>query len=643
MGKEILPSLLLFGLVVWVFLPSLDGQFIDYDDQAYVTGNSHINLTLANVVWAFDHTAVANWHPLTMWSLMLDHQLYGLKPWGFHLTNVLLHAVNTVLVFLVLRRMTGATWRSLMVAGLFGLHPLRVESVAWITERKDVLSVTFWMLTLWAYARYVGMSKGQSPKSNFYYGLTLLFFALDLMSKPMVVTLPCVLLLLDYWPLDRWPQKSLRSLLVEKAPFFLLSATVSVATYLTVKNSGLLTKEWSGVSLSFGARLENALVSCGRYLGKLFWPVDLSAFYPYPDHWPAQKILFAGLLVLGLSVLVFALRRQQPYLLTGWLWYLGTLVPVLGLVQAGFQSLADHCTYIPSVGILIIWVWGTHQLTKGWHYQSIGLGAAGGVLVLVCIGLARHQIGYWKDDVSLWRHAVAVTENHYDTHNRLGIAYFLQGRMDEAIGEFQEVVRLNPGFAPAYNTLGRSFAAQGRAKEALASYQKALEIQPDYGVARINLGNLLLQMGRVDEAIASYQKTLETDPNDVSAINNLGYALRQGGRVDEAIVQFQKVLQIEPDNAETCYNLGAALTLQGRFDEAIVCLQKALKINPKVAAAHYSLGFAFHSKGRLDEAIRELQETLRLMPDYPGASNGLAIVLGLKEKLAKQPTNSSQP
>ena len=560
MGKEILPCLLLFGLVVWVFLPALGGQFIDYDDQAYVTGNAHIHLTLANVAWAFDHTVVANWHPLTLWSLMLDDRLYGLKPWGFHLTNVLLHGVNTVLVFLVLRRMTGATWRSLAVAGLFGLHPLRVESVVWITERKDVLSLTFWMLTLGAYARYVGMPQGQRSKARLYYGLTLLFFALDLMSKPMVVTLPCVLLLLDYWPLARWPQKSLGGLLVEKAPFFLLSATVSVATYVAVRNSGLLMKEWSGVSLSFGARLGNAVVACGRYLGKLFWPEDLCAFYPYPDHWPAQQIIIAGLLVVGLSVLVFALRREQPYLLTGWWWYLGTLVPVLGLVQAGIQSLADHCTYIPTIGILIILVWGTHQLTRGWHYRSLGLGAAGGVLALVCIGLTRHQIGYWKDDVSVWRHAVAVAGDHYDTHNRLGIAYFLQGRMDEAIGEFQEVVRLNPGFAPAYNTLGRSFAAKGRVDEATACYQKALEIRPDYVVAQINRGNLLLQMGRVDDAIACYQKTLEIDTNNVSAINNLGYALRQGGRVDEAVVQFQKVLQIEPDNAQLKRRLTEAET-----------------------------------------------------------------------------------
>jgi tetratricopeptide (TPR) repeat protein len=820
-GKVILLCLLLFGLVFWTFLPSLHGNFIDIDDGVFVVRNTHFNLTLANVAWAFCHTPSVHWLPLTLWSLMLDHQFYGLKPWGYHLTNVLLHAVNTVLLFLVLRRMMGlrsdksigAMWRSLTVAALFGLHPLRVESVAWISERKDVLSVTFWMLTLWAYVRYVEKSKVQSPKSKVFYGLTVLFFALDLMSKPMVVTLPCVLLLLDYWPLERWKQKSPRSLLVEKAPFFLLSAIGSAVTYVILRNSGVLSLAFTGLSLPFGARLDNALVSYGRYLGKLFWPVNLCAFYPHPDHWPMQTILLAGLLVPGLSVLAFVLRRQQPYLLTGWLWYLGTLVPVIGLAQAGDESMADRYSYIPSIGILIILAWGTCQVTRGWHYQSIGLGAAGGVLALVCIGMTRHQIGYWKDEVSLWRHAVAVTGNNYQAHNRLGCAWFAQGRMDESIREFQEVVRLNPGFAGAYNSLGRSFAAMGRMDEALACYQKALdvrpgyvvahdsldtlllqtgqadqviihcqkalelepdnetahinlgsalfqkgrvdeaivhyqkalqikpdnaeahhnlgtalfkkgrvdeaivhyqkalqikpddaeaclalgealksqkrfdeaiacyqkalEIQPDYveahnslgsllletgqadqviihcqkalelepdnETAHINLGSALFQKGRVDEAIVHYQKALQIKPDNAEAHHNLGTALFQKGRVDEAIVQYQKVLQIKPDDAEACSALGYALNSQGRFDEAIVHLQKALEIKPNLVEAHYNLGFALCSKGRLDEAIRELQETLKLKPDYAEASNNLVIILGLKEKQAKQSTHSSKP
>jgi tetratricopeptide (TPR) repeat protein len=670
-GNEILLCLLLFGLVVWVFFPSIHGAFIERNDHGFVTENTHINLTLANVVWAFGHSFDANWLPLTLWSFMLDHQLYGLKPWGYHLTNVLLHAVNTVLVFLVLRRMTGlrseksigaaapqagATWRSLMVAVLFGLHPLRVESVAWISERKDVLSVTFWMLTLWAYAHWVQRSAVRSPQSAVgnqaasprlltpgFYWLALVFFALSLMSKAMMVTLPCVLLLLDYWPLERWPQKSLRALLVEKVPFFLLSAIVSAVTYITQKSADMMSSVVTGLSLSFGARLENALVSYGRYLGKLFWPVDLGALYPYPDRWPVPTILLAALLVLGLSVLVFAMRRHWPFLLTGWLWYLGTLVPVLGLVPVGAQAMADRYSYIPSIGILMILVWGTCQMTREWHYQGIGLGAAGGVLALVCIVLTRHQIGYWKDDISVWQRAVAVTGNNYDAHNMLGRAFGVRKRVDEALREFQEVVRLNPGFAEPQNTLGRAWEAKGRVNEAMACYQKALEVRPDYFVAQINLSSLLLRMGRMDEAIVHYQKALQINPDYAEAHNNLGVALASQGRLDEAIACFQKTLEINPNFAEAHYNLGYALYSKGRLDEAIACFQKTLEINPNYAEAHYNLSFALRSKGRLDEAIRELQETLRLKPDYAAASNNLVIALGLKEKLAKQPTNSFQP
>jgi tetratricopeptide (TPR) repeat protein len=665
-GKVILLCLLLFGLVVWVFLPSLHGDLIDIDDGVFVIRNTHINLSLANVVWAFGHAECANWLPLTLWSFMLDHQLYGLKPWGYHLTNVLLHAFNTVLVFLVFRRMMGlrsdksigAMWRSLTVAALFGLHPLRVESVTWISERKDVLSMTFWMLTLWAYARYAqGRSSVERRTSSaesrslaldprrwtLDYGLALVFFSLSLMSKPMVVTLPCVLLLLDYWPWARWSRQNRRGLVVEKAPFFLLSAIVSVVTYVAQRNAGMLSTSLTGLSLSFGARLENALVSYGRYLGKLFWPVDLCALYPYPDRWPTHKILLAGLLVLGLSIWVFALRRHWPFLLTGWLWYLGTLVPVLGLVSVGAQAMADRYSYIPSIGILMILVWGTCQMTREWHYQGIILGTTGGVLALACIVLTRHQIGYWKDDVSVWRRAVAVTENNYEAHNQLGSAFYSQGRMAEAICEFQEVVRLNPGFAGAYNSLGRSFAAMGRVGEEMACYQKALEIDSNDVTVINNLGHALFQKGSVDEAMVLYQKALRIKPDSAEILNNLGTSLFRKGSVDEAIVYIQKALEINPNFAQAYYNLGAALNTQRRFDEAIVCLQKALEINPDLVEAHYNLGFALCSKGRFDEAIRELQETLRLKPDFADASNNLVNLLGLKEQQARQPSNSSQP
>jgi tetratricopeptide (TPR) repeat protein len=681
-GNAIVLCLLLFGLVVWVFLPSLHGAFIEFDDLSYVTGNAHIPLTPANLAWAFWHGQDANWHPLTLWSFMLDHQLYGLKPWGFHLTNVLLHAVNTVLVFLVLRRMTGATWRSLMVAALFGLHPLRVESVTWISERKDVLSMLFWMLTLWAYVRYAQRQSRagndhlplDSRPSTFDFWLALLFFALGLMSKPMVVTLPCVLLLLDYWPLERWRRKPRLSLVVEKGPFFLLAAITSTITYAVQRNAGMM----SGYAdLSFGARLGNALVSYSRYLGKLFWPVDLCALYPHPGQWPAEPVLFSGLWVLAISVLVLVLRRQRPFLLTGWFWYLGTLVPAIGLVQVGSQSMADRYTYIPSIGILMILVWGTCRMAGGWRWWNIILGATGGVLILVCIVLTRHQIDYWKDGVSVWSRAVAVTENNYAAHNNLGRAFYLQGRMDEAIREIQEVTRLNPGFAEAYCNMGRAYVAKGRVDEAIACYQKALEVRPDYVAAHNSLGSLLLQKGQVDQVLVHCQKALELEPDNVTARNNLGFAFSLMGRLDEAVAQLQKVVEIQPDNEVARNNLGSVLLRLGRVDEAISHFRSALKLQPDsaethnnlagallsrkqvdeavhefqaaarlqpdAAEIHRNLGYALGRQGCLDEAIHELQEALRLKPDFADASNDLVSTLGMKEKQTKGPAASMKP
>jgi len=651
--------------VFGVFLPSLRGNFIDFDDSLYVTGNSHLRLNLSNLVWESCHPAAANWHPLTMWSLMLDHQLYGLKPWGYHLTNVLLHAANTVLLFLVLRRMTGATWRSVAVAALFGLHPLRAESVAWISERKDVLSVLFWMLTLWAYVRYVEDSKTHSPKSKAPYTLALVFFALGLLSKPMVVTLPFVLLLLDYWPLARWSRPNLRGLVVEKVPFFLLSAIFCLVTYVVQQNSGMM-KYLAG--LSFDLRLENALVSYARYLGKQFWPVNLCALYPHPHRWPAATILIAGLGILGVSALVLIRQRQRPFLLTGWLWYLGTLVPVIGLVQVGSESMADRYSYIPSIGILVALVWGVHQLAQGWPRRELSLGIVGGVAILTCIGLTHRQISYWMDTVGVCRRAIAVTANNSEAHSRLGSARFTQGLFNEAIGEFQTALIAQPDYVEAWCGLGRCYVEQGQADAAMTCYQKALEIQPESVVAHNNLSDLLFHGNRLDEAMVHAEKALAVEPNNVTALNNLGSVLSLKGRTDEALACFQKAEEVQPDNAAVQINLASLLLGLGRLDEVIVHSQKALAIEsnnvvalsnfgnalyslgrldeaiqeyqavvrwqPGDAEAHRSLGYVLVERGRLDEAIREFQEALRLKPDFEAARSELAAALALKEQRA---------
>jgi protein O-mannosyl-transferase len=688
-GQVFFLCLLLFLVTVWTFFPAVHGDFIDIDDGAFIARNPYLPLNAPNVTWVFGHAFNSNWQPLTMGSFMLDHAFYGLKPWGYHLTNVLLHAVNCVLVFLTLHRLTGSTWRSLAVAGLFGLHPLRVESVAWISERKDVLSVLFWMLTLWSYARYAQARAGiagpaapdvRSPafrSAKFNYVLTLVFFAFGLMSKPMMVTLPFVLLLLDFWPLDRWRRSRLRGLLTEKIPFFFLSGAVSAITYLAQRNAGMLDPVFTGLTVSSGERMENALVSYGRYLGKLFRPVDLCALYPYPDHWPAQTCWGAGLLVAAITLLSLALRRREPYLLTGWLWYLGTLVPVLGLVSVGPQAMADRYSYIPSLGIWMALVWGVCRIASGWRSGYIVSGGVGIGLALIYAGLTRQQIGYWSDGVSVWRRAVAVTENNFAAHNWLGCALYARGRFEEAIPEFQEASRLKPSYAEVYCSLGQALAALGRLDEAVAAGEQALRFRPGFVAAHNNLSDFWGRLGRRDEAMRHCRLAAELEPGSVTVQNNLANALAIDGRFDEALVHFQEALAIDPDNVPAQVNLGSALLRMGRLDEAILHLQLALKRQPDNAEAHNNLGGALIRKGQIaeavlefrsaaklqparfearrnlghalmkqgnpDEAILEFQAALRLQPDSAVASNDLAAAVELKAKAGPSSTRSNRP
>jgi protein O-mannosyl-transferase len=684
-------SLLLFGLVYLTFLPVLHGDFIEFDDLAYVTSNPVIRLSPENIVWTFSHSLASNWHPLTLWSLMLDHQLWKFNPWGYHLTNLLLHAANSVLVFLLLRRWTGAAWRSLLVAALFGLHPLRAESVGWISERKDVLCVFFWMLSLGAYARFaqnrfyaesrplkaVSAPAIAHPRfSIFAYVLSLFWFALSLMSKPMAVTLPAVLILLDFWPWRRWRRGAFWPLLIEKIPFFTLSAVLCVVTYFSQKNAGMM-KELVGVSLSWDLRLGNALVSYVRYLGKLFWPAHLCAFYPHPGRWPLVEVMLAALVLLALSLLAFAARRQRPYLLAGWFWFLITLVPVIGLIQVGAQGMADRYSYLPSVGILIIAVWELHLQAAGWRRPKLFGGVIGGGLVLACILLTRHQITFWQDGVALWRRAVDVTENNYDAHNRLGRALYARGSFAEAVGEFQEAIRLNPCFAEPWCSLGRAFAAQGRMEEAISACEKALQVRPGFVAAHNNLSDFLLRAGRLGEAMVHCRLAAEIEPGSATVQNNLANALALSGQLDEALAHFQKALAIEPDNAIVHANFGSALFRTRRPDEAIPHFRRALELQPDNAKTHNNLGGALLAKGLIaeavvefraaaklqperfevrrnlghallkqgshDEAILVFQEALKLQPASATASNDLIFALSLKRKITAPPPNPASP
>jgi protein O-mannosyl-transferase len=663
-----LPAWLLAGMLVLVtialYWPATGQGFVNFDDPEYVTGNVHVQsgLTLESIRWAWANPVADNWHPLTVLSHMLVCQGCSLNPRGHHLTNVLLHALNAGLVFVLLQQMTGARWRSLLVAALFAVHPLHVESVAWVSERKDVLSGFFGLLALIGYARYVEVqslkSKVQSPKSvvrglsplfplpsSLFYLLSLFLFALGLMSKPMLVTWPFVMLLLDYWPLRRMQnaecgmqngqtsdtqpatRNTLLRLVWEKVPFLGLAALASIVTFVVQQRGSSLA---SGAGVPLGARVGNALVSYCRHLEHLFWPAHLAVFYPHPGQWPLGGVLLAGVVVLGLSLLVWVRRRRYPYLLVGWLWFVGMLVPVIGLVQTGGQAMADRHTYLPLLGVLLLVIWGACELTRSWHYQAGALAVTGGAATVCCLGLARQQIGYWKDGESLFRHALEVTQDNYVAHSNLGDALAEKGQIDAAIRQHKQAVRLKPDYAEGHNSLGIALAKKGQTDEAIRQYQETLRLNPAHVNARYNLANALALKGQTDEAIRYYQEAIRVKPDHAEAHGNLGIALAKEGRTDEAILHYQEAVRLRPNLAEARNGLGVALDRRGRCDEAIRQLQEAIRLKPDEADAHYNLGVAFYHQGRTAETIGQFQEAIRLKPSHAEAHNNLGTALGLK-------------
>jgi Flp pilus assembly protein TadD len=560
-------ALALILVTLFVYWPATTHDFLNYDDQDYVASNDQVQkgLTAASIKWAFAHPVVGNWLPLTMMSHMLDCQWYGLKPWGHHLTSILLHALNTALVFLFLCRITGALWRSLAVAALFGLHPLHVESVAWVAERKDVLSTFFGLLCLLAYAGYAQKIKLQNPPqkminpASLNYWLALLFLALGLMSKPMLVTMPFVLLLLDYWPLRRFNPSTIKFLLLEKIPFFLLAAAASVATWLIQQRGGLMQ---SVQDLPPGFRFENALIAYCRYLGKLFWPADLTVFYPYPGHWPVGQVLLAGLALVGITAFVFAQRERYPFLLVGWLWFCGTLVPVIGLVQVGAQSLADRYTYIPSVGLFVAVVWGAYALLKRIPQHPIALATAGCLVIITCTGMTRQQLGYWQNNETLYRHALAVSDKNYLAYHNLGIALYKKGDIDGAISEYEQALSIHPDYPVAHYDLGTALGMKGRTQDAIAEFQQAIRLQPDYADAYSNLGTALCRVGQTDDALAAFQQAARLAPGKPEYHYDLGTLLGMKGQIDSAIAQFQEAIRLKPDYTAAQHNLAYALQIK---------------------------------------------------------------------------------
>jgi tetratricopeptide (TPR) repeat protein len=636
------------AVAIWlVFGQTLRHDFVNYDDNEYVYKNPVVQkgLTWEGFRWALTYGNIGHWHPLTWLSHMLDCQLYGMQAGGHHLTNILLHTATAILLFLVLGRMTGALWRSAFVAAVFAIHPLRVESVAWVAERKDVLSGLFFMLTVWAYARYAQrQSRVESRESSTQvvpaldprlwtldYYLVLLFFALGLLSKNMLVTTPFVLLLLDYWPLNRLsglsPQVLLRRV-TEKIPLFVLTVASCVATVLVPE------KVAAENSLSFALRMENAAVSYITYLWQMIHPSGLACVYPNPaSYLPFWQVAGALGLLLAISGAVWAFRKTHPCLLVGWLWYLGMMIPVIGIVQISYYAHADRYTYLPQIGLYLLLTWAVADLCVGRRNCRWVLGGCSAIILMVLIVCARTQASYWRNSESLWAHTLSCTSNNNLAHYNLGYAYLRKGNLDEAIVHFQKALEIKPDYAEAHNNLGNVLLQKGSVDEAIVHYQKALEIKPDYAEACYNLGNALLQKDNVDEALVHFQKALDINPNYVEAHNNLGIALLRKDNVDKALVHFQKALEINPDNAEAHYNLGTALLKKGSVDEAISHFQKSLEIKPDHAEAHYNLGTALLQRGNVDEAISHFQKALETRPGYAEAHNNLGTALLRKGSL----------
>jgi protein O-mannosyl-transferase len=687
-----LVPLLLVGAVLAAYASLLDADFVNYDDQAYVTENRHVSAGLRpeGVVWAFTAFEAGNWHPLTWLSHMADCQAFGLAPRGHHATSLALHALASVLAFLALRRLTGAAGPSALVAGLFALHPLNVESVAWVSERKNVLSTVFWFAALWAYAGYA-----RRPSRAGYAGVALLL-ALGLLAKPMVVTLPCVLLLLDVWPLRRVDLGSpdaparLRALGLEKLPLLGLSLGSSLLTVAAQRAGGAVT---SLEAIPLSARLTNALASYVAYLGKAFWPSKLAVFYPHPGAaLTPVRVTLAALVLLAVSVLVASQARRRGYLLVGWLWYLGTLVPVIGLVQVGSQAMADRYAYVPLVGIFVMLAFGGAELAAGRGLPLLVLGCCGWLAGLGF--LTARQARLWHDSRRLFQHALQVTRGNYVAETNLGLVYAKELRWQEAVASFRRALAIRPSHAEARANLGVALAKTGHVGEAIPQLERALrldpssalthanlglalrghdearalehmrravELKPDFADARMNLGaalldagqtaearqaleaaqaleprsaparfrlgSILLEHGRPAEAASHFEAALALDPGLVDARNSLGVARLRQGRPDQAIPLFREVLRASPGNADAEANLGTALLRVGQAAEAETHLRAALASKPDQAAAHVSLGALLARRGALQEALPHFEAAVAADPSQSEAQNNLGAAM----------------
>lgn len=625
-------SIFLMVVTFLAYSQMLEYGFLNFDDNKYVTENAHITrgFNYEDVIWAFTEPYASNWHPLTWLSHMFDFEIYGLNPWGHHLTNLIFHILNTLLLFGILSEITGSIWRSAFVAFLFALHPLNVESVAWIAERKNVLSGFFFFLTLWAYINY-------SEKKQFYL-LVFLFLALGLMAKPMLVSLPFLLILLDFWPLKRLSTagivesknvetESPSRLIVEKIPLFILVIGSSIITYVVQRGGDAVR---STEFRSFYSSAANAVVSYVEYLVKMAWPRGLSVFYPHlGDSISGWKVFVCGLFLIFITTLVVRSIRRTPYLAVGWFWYLGMLVPVIGIVQVGEQAMADRYTYLPMVGIFICIAWGIPELIKNQKLLPITAGA----FLIFLMASTWVQVKHWENSVTLFEHAIAVNENETPSfvvaYNNLGHALLSEKRYEDAVSKFQRAIEINPNYSKPQNNLGNALSELKRFNEAIKHYRQAISIEPNYAEAFNNLGNALGQVGKQKEAIASYYEAIRINEDYDEAYFNLGIALSQQGQIKEAILQYRKALKINPRFIQVHNNLADLLTQMGDTEGTLFHYKQAINIDPGFAKAHNNLGSTLAGQGRFKEAISYFERAVEIDPNYTDARNNLQLAKSL--------------
>jgi tetratricopeptide (TPR) repeat protein len=627
-NRRLIPAAVcLIVLVAIVYAPVRHHEFVNYDDDRYVTENPFVRqgLSAASVRWAFTATHASNWHPLTWLSHMLDVELYSLEPAGHHLTSLALHAVNAVLLMWVLYMMTGRFRPSLLVALLFALHPLRVESVAWVAERKDVLAGLFWMSTLLAYVFYARRPGAAR------YGFVLACFALGLMAKPMLVTLPFVLLLLDRWPL-RWMAGGasvIRRRVVEKLPLFALSAASVAITLVAQKGGGAMraTEIWP-----LGHRLANALIAYIAYLWKTVWPAGLACFYPHPaalggdGPWIGWSVVAAVVLAIATVVAVFAMRRR-PHVAVGWLWYLGTLVPVIGVVQVGSQAMADRYTYLPLIGIYIVVAWTLMEWIERHERFRAFLVPAVAIALAACATVTRLQVAHWENGQALFEHALRVTRDNYVAHNNLGSLFESRGDLERAATQFEQSLRIRPDFPPAHNNLGLVLTQRGDLPRAIEHLERAVALEPGYAEAHNNLGAALQRQGKIARAAEQFERAVSLDPNHAEAHNNLGVILEHRRDPVRAAEHYDRALRIDPDFAEAHSNLGNVLLGRGDLAGARARYESALAVRPDFAEAHNNLGFVLARQGDLRGAVSHYRSALEIRPALFQAASGLAWIL----------------